>query len=566
MDNENKTLTALTAAALAFHLFAGVSFIRSAAPTYDEPVHLAGGYCGWAAGQVSTPDHPPLAQMLSALPLLALRPGTFAASPFFAKEMTYEYADIFLYENSVPAGRLLNTARLFGFLLWTALSVLFLYKLAFRLAGAPAALLSVAVFSFMPVFLSNNALVTTDAGGAVFFLGAVAAACRFSRSSPAAAPGGSARRELGWAALAGVLSGLAMASKFSMYILPPLIAALWLLDGPLQGGIKRGRLLTACGLLLAAAALTVVVVYRFHPGLYFSGLSATLGRLSEGRSSFAWGNYYPAGVWWYFPFAFAVKTPLAVMFLGLAGLFACFRLPGRNWVWVLVPPAVYFAASFFSKVQLGCRHILPVMPFAALAAGIGAAWIIKARRYLPAAAAAVLVLSWGWLLLRTHPYYLAYFNELAGGPANGSKLLADSNLDWGQDIKTAAAWLKGRGNPPVILSYFGTARPESYGIKYVPLEIISNIALTGTGVDVCGMKEALLAVSAGNLQGINYTDKRTFFWLKSRKPVFSAGYSIFIYDLSSDKEGLEDLAALFASEGREPEANCLYARAAALSR
>lgn len=34
-----------------------------------------------------------------------------------------------------------------------------------------------------------------------------------------------------------------------------------------------------------------------------------------------------------------------------------------------------------------------------------------------------------------YPHYLAYFNELAGGPRNGYQSLVDSNLDWGQDLK-----------------------------------------------------------------------------------------------------------------------------------
>ena len=41
------------------------------------------------------------------------------------------------------------------------------------------------------------------------------------------------------------------------------------------------------------------------------------------------------------------------------------------------------------------------------------------------------------------PHYLAYFNELAGGPANGFKELVDSNLDWGQDLKNLKLWLDG---------------------------------------------------------------------------------------------------------------------------
>ena len=68
------------------------------------------------------------------------------------------------------------------------------------------------------------------------------------------------------------------------------------------------------------------------------------------------------------------------------------------------------------------------------------------------------------------PNYLAYFNQLAGGPSQGYKHLADSSLDWGQDLPALKQWLDGEGlqrraRASVYLSYFGTARPEYYGIQ-----------------------------------------------------------------------------------------------------
>jgi hypothetical protein len=36
--------------------------------------------------------------------------------------------------------------------------------------------------------------------------------------------------------------------------------------------------------------------------------------------------------------------------------------------------------------------------------------------------------------IRLWPHQEAFFNELAGGPENGSELLVDANIDWGQDL------------------------------------------------------------------------------------------------------------------------------------
>jgi len=560
----------LAAAALIFHLFEGFAFIRSAAPTYDETVHLSSGYSYLETGRylMNVMDHPPFSEMLSALPLLALHPKSFTAHPYFANLMPYHYGDLFLYQNNSTPERLLNTARRFTFIVWTGLLAWFIWLFASRLESAAAAALSLAVFGLMPVFISNNALITTDAAAAVFYFGAFALAWQFTAVRPVAkgvkggkkAESPDGKKLAFWAALAGAAAGFGLVSKFSLFIVPPMVAAFWLGDNLLAPRLKLPRLLGYIGVYFAACLLVVALVYKFDIGLYFDGLTETLKRLGKGRSSFAMGRYTLEGVWWYFPAALAVKTPLVALLGAAAGLWLALKNFRKDYLWLILPPAVYFAVSLNTKVQIGYRHIMPVMPFVAVLAGLALARLLELRKgaWLAGGLLALNAVS----VSRAAPHYLAYFNELAGGPANGYKLFVDSNLDWGQDVIGVAAYLKGRGNPPVIFSYFGVARPESYGIDYTPLGVVSNIELNGTGAQVCGMKDVLLAVSATNLQGTYYPDKETFGWLKARRPVFSAGYSIFVYDLTSDKEGLERLAALFDREGRNADADCLYSLAA----
>ena len=176
MANKLRALFLLAAACLAFHLFAGFSFIRSAAPTYDETVHLASGYSYLATGRyaMNIMDHPPFSEMLSALPLLALKPLAFTGHPYFANLMPYSYGDLFIYNNSVPAERLLGTARSFTFLVWTALLAGLLWLLLSRLESPAAAVFALCAFAGMPVFISNDALITTDAAAAIFYFGAFA--------------------------------------------------------------------------------------------------------------------------------------------------------------------------------------------------------------------------------------------------------------------------------------------------------------------------------------------------------------------------------------------------------
>ena len=65
-------------------------------------------------------------------------------------------------------------------------------------------------------------------------------------------------------------------------------------------------------------------------------------------------------------------------------------------------------------------------------------------------------------VLRVHPSYLAYFNEIAGGPDGGWRYVTDSNLDWGQDLKRLSEFVEERGISEIHLDYFGTADPAYY--------------------------------------------------------------------------------------------------------
>ena len=319
------TLSLLAAACLAFHLYAGFAFIRSAAPTYDETVHLASGYSYLATGRyaMNVMDHPPFSEMLSALPLLALKPQAFSAHPYFAGLMPYHYGDLFLYNNTAPAEKLLDTARVFTFLVWTALLALFLWLLMSRLESPAAAAFSVCAFAGLPAFISNDALVTTDASAAVFFFGAFVMAWRFmSEPAAAAKKGEKGGRPRLWAALAGLVSGLALVSKFSMFIVPPLVAVFWLADNRFRAKYRLGELLAYVALYSAVCLLTVAVVYKFDLALYLKGLTATLGRLDQGRSSFAMGRYSLHGTWWYFPAAALLKTPVLALLAAGLGVWA----------------------------------------------------------------------------------------------------------------------------------------------------------------------------------------------------------------------------------------------------
>ena len=97
-----------------------------------------------------------------------------------------------------------------------------------------------------------------------------------------------------------------------------------------------------------------------------------------------------------------------------------------------------------------------------MAAGVPAAtFATRYRRWV-----VIALCAWyGGSVLRVHPHYLGYFNELAGGPSGGWRYLVDSNLDWGQDLKALKRWMDDHGVARVKLSYFGAADPDYYGLR-----------------------------------------------------------------------------------------------------
>jgi hypothetical protein len=120
-------------------------------------------------------------------------------------------------------------------------------------------------------------------------------------------------------------------------------------------------------------------------------------------------------------------------------------------------------------MNIGVRHILPIFPFLYVIGGAGAARLLGSRARSAKWSVIVLCLWAGWNAVSTYPNYFAFFNEVAGGSKGGHRILLDSNLDWGQDLKRLKSWLDENGVKKTLLVYFGMAEPAYYGIDAVQL-------------------------------------------------------------------------------------------------
>lgn len=210
--------------------------------------------------------------------------------------------------------------------------------------------------------------------------------------------------------------------------------------------------------------------HRLLPEAWLFGL-AHVEKNARGRMGYFAGEYRLTGWRSFFPVTFAVKTPLpalALILLGILGVASAPPQRRRVWLYRLLPLlvllAIYGGFSIYSRLNIGHRHLLPIYP--ALYVLAGGSLLLVRRHKVWILALAALVIWQAVESVRIRPDYLAYFNQMTGGPAGAHRLFVDSSLDWGQDLPRLKTWLTdhARGER-VYLSYFGNGSPRHSGVE-----------------------------------------------------------------------------------------------------
>ena len=317
--------------------------------------------------------------------------------------------------------------------------------------------------------LAHAGLVTTDMAATAFCAAAAAMSLAWAR-----------RPTRALSVLFGIVLGLGALSKLSFLVYLP---ATWLLflvwqRPPLQA--FRSHLRPAL-IAVAIGCLIVWAGYRFSLGPLWDGFQLLFHHNAKGHDSYILGERHQTGVWYFFPVTLLVKTPLALFVLLLAALWR--RPPGLRWP-VLFSLAILLVAMT-ARINLGVRHILPIYAGLAIVAGITAAHLLKTRaQYLVLTLLAWQVVS-GAL---HHPDYLSYTNEITRN--HPEDFVAESDLDWGQDMYRVADFLRRVGArevsfTPYTVSYleYGRAFPKcTYSDWYHPAPGWNVVSLSGLKV------------------------------------------------------------------------------------
>lgn len=518
-------------------------------PTWDEGNHIFAGYRSLTHMDFGlNPEHPPAVKMLAAAPLMSMPLKVPEVQNRFFMQEAFLDGKEFLFGNDADA--MMFRARMTASIL-TVLLALLVFLATREFFGTGAAFIALTLIVFEPNLLAHGARVTTDAALSCFMFGTIYAFYRYVKVPST------------WRlAVAGLAAGLTLAAKHTGILVIPMLALLAICElvrtrlakkgsskGPVGTGRHAGRLavsllasvLIAVGVLWASygfrfaarpyglqlnpgfaewvgqlkplEAYLVSFAARWHllPESYLYGL-ATVRLSAEAYTSFVLGTVYPHGVWFYFPVTFVIKSTLAFLVLLGVSIFAIAsrKLTGaREILFLTVPPAFYLMVAMNSKMNIGVRHILPVYVFLAVLIA-GAVWSLmphgfhKTHRRWQLVVAALLVFH-VFSSVRSYPNYMAYSNELWGGPSQTYKYLTDSNVDWAQQLKSTKQYLDERGIKDCWFAYFGQGvlEPHYYGIPCKPLLTADSLWMNER-IDVPQTIHGTVLVSAGVLSGFEF--------------------------------------------------------------
>jgi hypothetical protein len=515
----------VTALVASLATIAVVSTYSVFSQTYDEPATLATGMEWLSTGRYAyEAEHPPLARTAAALgPWLR-------GSRSLGNGSMYDEGRALLGEGA-HYRRTLFLARL-GMLpfLWAMLAACAAW--GGRAGGPAGATLATLFVAANPNVLAHAGVAGTDLAPAALVVVALYAWMRW-REHPSVARG----------TLFGLAAGLAATTKFSALAFLGLAilfgeALRLVVRGPSPTGATARWPWRTALVALGSGALAVWAVYRFDVGplsaggpvvpapALFRGIGAFLAHGSGGHPAFLLGEVRLRGWWYYYLVVLAVKTPLPLLALAVAGGAYAIRAR-RDEGWTALVPLAGVAAvlvpALLSHVDLGVRIVLAVYPFVAVLAARGAvsAWRAGgggAARAVRRGVVALLVLAVAAIPIRAWPDYLAYFNPAAG--AHPERVLVDSNLDWGQDLYRLADTVRARRIDSLRVHYFGSANLSAVGLR--------NARRLGRDERTTGW----VAASETFLAGV-WADT-SLRWLARRTPAARIGPSMRLYFIPAD--------------------------------
>jgi len=257
-----------------------------------------------------------------------------------------------------------------------------------------------------------------------------------------------------------------------------------------------------------------------YPFLY--GLDWTMRDEQNGA---AYGNLYllgkthpVEGFIGYYVIAAGLKVPIATQIITWAALIVYFSK--KKWAgrflqneWLLLLPVAFYATyfNFFYNGQIGIRHYLVIFPLLYVFTGsLFREWERFTRAQI--VVLGILGLYLAASTLSHYPNYIAYFNEIVWDQKMAYKYVADSNIEWGQDINTLDEYL---------------ATHNVYKLPEIPYQI---------------RKKNVFYVSVNKLVGVTSNPPDTFAWVTENfEPTGMIAPSYLLFEFTPEQ--IQDLCS-----------------------
>ncbi|HSE20632.1 MAG TPA: glycosyltransferase family 39 protein, partial [Pyrinomonadaceae bacterium] len=387
----------------------------------DDSMHIPAGYSYLLTHDYRlNQEHPPFIKLLSAVGLWRVHPRFPFESPGWQKAATpgdpddgmERIEEAFFDVNADQFDRISFWGRV-PVLVVPMILVIVVWWFGRQFFGPFAGLAAAVLLTTEPNIVGNSIVVQNDLAAALALLLFLVALKRYLADSDWRA-----------ALMLGVALGFALIAKYSLVVLVPVSFLLLTLNSIVRVVRKQSTVLSsaASGLFVLATAYFILLAsYAFHadridaeesavicnwfyltghfaelsqkllmslppllPKYFVYGINMVVDDSREGRPAFLLGQVSNKGWWYYFPVAFALKTTIPFLMSSVVGIsWATFRLlEGRrkDLLYLVLPPLLYLALSMTSHLNIGVRHVLPIFPFLAIAAGGVLAAMIDIQR------------------------------------------------------------------------------------------------------------------------------------------------------------------------------------------
>ncbi len=431
---------------------------RRDAPTYDEPVYVAAGLAALDHNDLGVNDeHPPLAKILAAVPVLAAHPARADLTPARGTPTPvaeHAWAAGFTHAQ-LARGRLraVTFASRLVPLAETALVAILIFALASELwtgAGWPG-LLAALLWLASPLVLGFGHLDGVDVPFALVVVIYSWTLLRWLRRP--------ARGRL--VALAVAIGAVVLMDADGLALLGlalVMVSRPWPID---RSAIRRALVLVLGTWIVIWLPYLILnpssVGLRLLPADYVNGVRFLIAHDSSAQPGFLLGSAWDGGRWWFWPVSLAAKlepTTLVLLALAPLGWRRLERHQLRTMLVAVVTPALLLLLFCLTmRRDTSIRYLLPSLALAAVGAG-GLANLGRGRgnrRWAGLALAGLAAASVAGAAA-SFPNSLAWVDPVFGP---GYRVADNADLDWGQDFYALASWSD--RHPRAPLAYFGSA-------------------------------------------------------------------------------------------------------------